>query len=95
MRVAVLANRVATVYTNAPNQRREAVLADLCTLLHTHGCPQRRNSVHKCPETALRAHFRQSVYTPASLRPHARPGGATGPTTPTAPWPPCYSGVRT
>ena len=27
------ATRVATVCTNAPNQRREAVFADLCTLL--------------------------------------------------------------
>ena len=63
--VDVSANRVATVYTNAPKRRREAVLADLCTLLHTHGCPQRRNSVHKCPKTAPRGHFHRSVYTPA------------------------------
>ena len=38
----------------------------------------RRNSVHKCPKTAPRGHFRRSVYTPASPRPLARPGGATG-----------------
>ena len=66
MLVAALANRIAIVYTNAPNQRREAVLADLCTLLRTHGCPQRRNSVHKCPEMAPRGRFCRSVYTPAS-----------------------------
>ena len=28
----------------------------------------RRNSVHKCPKTGPRGHFRQSVYTVASLR---------------------------
>ena len=28
----------------------------------------RRNSVHKCPKTASRAHFRRFVYTPASPR---------------------------
>ena len=28
----------------------------------------RRNSVHKCPKTAPRGHFSQSVYTPASPR---------------------------
>ena len=43
------ANRVATVYTSAPNRRREPIFADLCTLLRLHGYPQRRNSVHKCP----------------------------------------------
>ena len=37
---------------------------------------------------APRGHFCQSVYTPASPRPPARPGGATGPTTSRAPWPP-------
>ena len=67
--------------------RREAVFADLRTPLRPHVCPQRRNSVHKCPKTAPRAHFRRSVYTPAYPRPLARPGGATGPTTSTAPWP--------
>ena len=48
--------------------RREPIFADLCTLLRHHACPQRRNSVHKCPETAPRAHLRRSVYTPASPR---------------------------
>ena len=31
------ANRVATVYTSAPNRLRGPIFADLCTLLHTHG----------------------------------------------------------
>ena len=30
-------SRVATVYTNAPKRRREAIFADLCTLLRHHG----------------------------------------------------------
>ena len=47
----------------------------------------RPNSVHKCPKMAPRGHLRRSVYTPASSRPLARPGGATGPTTSTVPWP--------
>ena len=72
--VVALANCVATVYTNAPKQPREAIFADLCTLLHTHGCPQRCNSVHKCPETAPRGRFCRSVYTPASP-PTGRPVG--------------------
>ena len=66
----------ATVYTSAPKRRRESIYANLCTLLHTHGCPQRRNSVHKCPETASRGHFHRSVYTPAS--PPGGEGHATG-----------------
>ena len=78
----------ATVYTNAPKRLREPIFADLCTLLRPHVCPQRRNSVHKCPKTAPRGHFRRFVYTPAYPRPLARPGGVMGPTTSTAPWPP-------
>ena len=86
---ACVATRDATVYTNAPKRRRGAVFANLCTLLCPHVCPQRRNSVHKCPRTAPRGYFSQSVYTPAShTRPLARPGAATGPTASTAPWPP-------
>ena len=38
------AARVATVYTNAPERRREAVFADLCTLFVPHACPLRRTS---------------------------------------------------
>ena len=82
------ATHVATVYTNAPKRLREAIFANLCTLLRPRACPQRRNSVHKWPKTAPRGRFRRSVYTPASSRPLARPGGATGPTTSTTPWPP-------
>ena len=54
----------ATVYTNGQKRRREAVFADLCTLLRPHVCPQRCNSVHKWSETAPRGYFSQSVYTP-------------------------------
>ena len=32
--------RSATVYTNAPEQLREAVFGDLCTLLRHHGRPR-------------------------------------------------------
>ena len=79
--------RVATVYTSIPERHREAVFADLCTLLRPRACPQRRNSVHKCPKTTPRGRFRRSVYTLLPPRLFARPGGATGPTTSTAPWP--------
>ena len=61
--------RVATVYTNAPKRFREDVFGDLCTLLRHHrppARPPRRNSVHKCPGTASKDRFRQSVYTIAS-----------------------------
>ena len=68
-RVAIrIATRVTIVYTNAPKRRRGAVLADLCTLLRPHGCPQQCNSVHKCPKMAPRGHFHRFVYTPASPR---------------------------
>ena len=83
---ARVATSVATVYTSAPKRRREAILADLCTLLRPLTCPQWRNSVHKCSKMAPKGRFRQSVYTPASPRPLARPGGVMGPTTSTAPW---------
>ena len=44
-RVAIrIATRVATVYTNASKRRREAILANLCTLLRPRACPQRRHS---------------------------------------------------
>ena len=79
-------SRVVTVYTSAPERLREVILANLCTLLRSYVCPQRRNSVHKCPRTAPRGHFRRSVYTLLPPRLLARPSGATGLTT-TAPWP--------
>ena len=66
-RVAIrIATRVATVYTNAPKRHREAILADLCTLLRPHVCPQQHNSVHKRPNPVRRGRFRRSVYTIAS-----------------------------
>ena len=63
----------ATVYTNGPKQLQETILANLCTLL----CPWGQAD-------------------PAGARTRAagdktglaRPGGVTGPTTSTAPWPP-------
>ena len=68
-RVAIrIATRDATVYTNAPKRRGEAILANLCTLLRPHGCPQQRNSVHKCPKMAPRDHFHRFVYTIAFSR---------------------------
>ena len=62
------AARVATVYTNAPKRRREAISTDLCTLLRPHVCPQQPNSVHKRPNPVRRGRFRRFVYTPASPR---------------------------
>ena len=62
-------SRVATVYTNVPKRLRGTIFGDLCTLLRPHRPParaSRRNSVHKCPETAPRGRFRRSVYTIAS-----------------------------
>ncbi len=61
--------RVATVYTNGPEQLREAVFANLCTLLRHHrplARVPRCDSVHKWPKTAPRDRFRRSVYTIAS-----------------------------
>ena len=76
-RVAIrIVTRDATVYTNAPKRPREARSSHLCTLLRPRACPQQRNSataqqrnsVHECPKTAPRDHFRRSVYTIASSR---------------------------
>ena len=66
------AARIATVYTNAPERRRGAIFADLCTLLCPHVCPQRRNSVHKRSKTAPRGHSCRSVYTPDCLHVRSR-----------------------
>ena len=64
----------ATVYTNGKKRHREAVFANLCTLLRPHDLLVRLphyNSVHEWPKTAPRSRFRRSVYTVASPR-HAR-----------------------
>ena len=61
--------RSAIVYTNGPEQLRETVFGDLCTLLRHHRPPAQppcRNSVHKWLRTASRGRFRRSVYTIAS-----------------------------
>ena len=63
---------VATVYTNAPKTAPRGPFPSICV----HSCVPtvartilaRRNSVHKCPETAPRGRFRRSVYTIASSR---------------------------
>ena len=58
----------ATVYTNGQKRHREAVFANLCTLLRPHGLlarPSRCNSVHKWQKTVSRGHSHRSVYTPA------------------------------
>ena len=69
-RVAIrIATRVATVYTNAPKRRREAILTDLCTLLRPHVCPQQPNSVHKRPNPVRRDPILPFVYTIAIPRP--------------------------
>ena len=71
---ARVATSGATVYTSAPKQSREAVFANLCTLLRPLTCPQRCNSVHKCPKTDPRGQFRRFVYTLVSP-----PGGDAPP----------------
>ena len=69
-RVAIrIATRVATVYTNAPKRRGEAILTDLCTLLRPHVCPQQPNSVHKRPNPVRRDPILSFVYTIAIPRP--------------------------
>ena len=82
-RVAIrIATRVATVYTNAPKRLREAILADLCTLLRVPTVARTilasRNSVHKCPNPARRGPILPFVYTIAIPRPPtAQAHGAT------------------
>ena len=44
-----------------------------CDPKATHNPSPRRNSVHKCPETAPRGHFHRFVYTPASVALAVRP----------------------
>ena len=69
-RVAIrIVTRVATVYTNAPKRRGEAILTDLCTLLRPHVCPQQPNSVHKRPNPVRRDPILPFVYTIAIPRP--------------------------
>ena len=65
-----------TVYTNGKKRCREAILADLCTLLRPHVCPQRCNSAHKWSETAPRGYFSQSVVYTLCLRGQADPAGS-------------------
>ena len=80
---------ITTVYTNGKKRCREAILADLCTLLRPHVCPQRRNSVHKWSETAPRGYFSQSVYT---LCPRGQADPAGSARTPTRTTDSCVQG---
>jgi len=72
--------RASTVYTNAPERRREAVFGDLCTLLRppcvTRGRPRdpRASTVYtNAPERRRKAVFGDLC---TLLRPPASPGGA-------------------
>ena len=50
-RVAIrIATRVATVYTNAPKRIREAILANLCTLLRPHGRSNDPREAQQCTQ---------------------------------------------
>ena len=50
-RVAIrIATRVATVYTNAPKRRREAISTDLCTLLRPHGRSHDPREAQQCTQ---------------------------------------------
>ena len=72
-RVAIrIVTRATTVYTNAPKRHREAILANLCTLLRPHRLlarSSRRNSVHKRSNPVRRGPILPFVYTIAIPRP--------------------------
>ena len=70
--VPTSARNGATVYTNGPKQLQEAILANLCTLL----CPWQTDPAGARTRAA------------GDKTGLARPGGVTGPTTSTTPWPP-------
>ena len=68
-----IATRVATVYTNAPKRHRETILADLCTLLRPHVCPQQRNSPTVYTNAPKRRGEARSSHLCTLLRPHVCP----------------------
>ena len=73
-RVAIrIATRVATVYTNAPKRRREAISTDLCTLLRPYGCSQQRNSPTVYTNAPIRR--RGAISTDLCTLLRRRPGG--------------------
>ena len=73
-RVAIrIATRVATVYTNAPKRRGEAILANLCTLLRPHVCPQQRNSPTVYTNAPIRRGEARSSHLCTLLRSQGHP----------------------
>ena len=82
--------RDATVCTNTPERRREAIFANLCTLLCPHrplARPRGATVYTNAPKRRREAIFANLCTLLRPHRPLARPGGATGSTTSTAPWP--------
>ncbi len=69
--VPTSARNGATVYTSAPKRRREAIFADLCTLLHTHG--RSRDRAGPRVPRHRRPHGPRDART---LRPEAHAAGA-------------------
>ena len=76
-RKARIATRVATVYTNVPKRLREAVLANLCTLLRPHG--RSRDRAGPRVPRRRRPHGSRDART---LGPEVHPTGAVRPTLP-------------
>ena len=68
-----IATRVATVYTNAPKRHRETILADLCTLLRPHVCPQQRNSPTVYTSAPIRCGEARSSHLCTLLRSQGHP----------------------
>ena len=68
-----IATRVATVYTNAPKRHRETILADLCTLLRPHVCPQQRNSPTVYTNAPIRREEARSSHLCTLLRSQGHP----------------------
>ena len=67
------ANRVATVYTNAPKRLREAISTDLCTLLRPHGRSQQRNSPTVYTNAPIRRGEARSSHLCTLLRSQGHP----------------------
>ena len=99
-RVAIrIATRVATVYTNAPKRRREAISTDLCTLLCPHGrsndpcelqqCTQMPQSGAERPDPPICVHYcdPKATHNP-SPRPTAQQCTQTPQNGPERPFPP-------
>ena len=61
------------VYTNAPKRRGEAILADLCTLLRSHACPQRRHGTTVYTNAPKRLRGARSSHLCTLLRSQGHP----------------------